>query len=74
MDDFPLPLTPTERLTLEAIKHGRNVSKGRLGLAKKNGWVTVGKEGPRLTDAGREALQNDLAAQVHHRSGLGGDP
>jgi hypothetical protein len=70
MDDFPFPLTPTERVTLEWIEQGRKVSKGRLGLAKKNGWVTAGKEGPRLTDAGREALRNDLAAQVHQRNGL----
>ena len=74
MDDFPFPLTPTERVTLEWIEQGRKVSKGRLGLAKKNGWVTVGKEGPRLTDAGREALRNDLAAQAHRRSGPRGDP
>ena len=74
MDDFPFPLTPTERVTLEWIEQGRKVSKGRLGLAKKNRWVTVGGEGPRLTDAGREALRNDLAAQAHRRSGLRGDP
>jgi hypothetical protein len=57
---FPSRLTHTERLTLEAIERGKSVTRGRLDLVRKSGWVTVGKTGPRLTKGGQFALRDDL--------------
>jgi hypothetical protein len=34
------------------------------------GWVARGKVGLRLTDSGRQGLQDDLSARVGHRSAL----
>jgi hypothetical protein len=69
-ETLPLPLTPTERLALEAVEQGCAVLPALLDKLRKQGWVTSGKAGLRLTDAGRTALQDDLSARMGHRSGL----
>jgi hypothetical protein len=67
---FPLPSTPSERMALERVEHGRDVSSAMLERLRKNGWVAGGKAGLRLTDSGRQALLDDRMARMGHRSGL----
>jgi hypothetical protein len=67
-EGFPLPLTPSERMALEAVEQGCAVMPALLERLRKNGWVESRKERLRLTDAGRQALLDDLSARTGHRS------
>ena len=53
-------LTSTERIHLERIRAGDNVPAEGLAEAIKRGWAERGgKTGPKLTEAGLEALSSD---------------
>jgi hypothetical protein len=44
-DTFPLPLTPYERMALEAVEQGCLVTPALLERLRRNGWVVSGKAG-----------------------------
>jgi hypothetical protein len=66
-ETLPLPLTPSERMALEAVEQGCLVTPA-LERLRKNGWIASGKAGLWVTDAGRQALLDDLSARMGHRS------
>jgi hypothetical protein len=56
-------------MALEAVEQGCTVMRALLDKLRRQGWITTGKVRLRLTDVGREALQDDLSARMGHRSG-----
>jgi hypothetical protein len=68
-ETFPLPLTPSERMALEAVEGGHEPSSAMLERLRKQAWVAKMHGGLRLTEAGRKALLDDLSARGAHRSG-----
>jgi hypothetical protein len=71
-ETLPLPLTPSERAALELIDQGREVSTAILDALRRNGWISISRGKPHLTDAGRAVLREDVFVRGVHRSGLRG--
>jgi hypothetical protein len=69
-ETLPLPLTPSERAALEAVEHGHQPSSAMLERLRRQAWVAKTHGGWRLTEAGRQALLNDLDARRAHSSVL----
>jgi hypothetical protein len=46
----PVPLTPYERMALEAVEQGCLVTPALLERLRKNGWAVSGKAGLRLME------------------------
>jgi hypothetical protein len=67
---LPLPLTPSERMALEAVEQGYEPSSAMLERLRRQAWVAKSHGGLRLTEAGRQALLNDLSARAARRSDL----
>jgi hypothetical protein len=65
---FPLPLTPSERMALEAVEQGHPPSAAMMERLRKQAWVAKMHGGLRLTEAGRQALADDEAARMGHRA------
>jgi hypothetical protein len=61
-ETLSLPLTPSERTTLELIGQGREVSTAMLDAPLRNAWISISRGKPRLTDAGRAALLSRVTA------------
>jgi hypothetical protein len=68
-ETLPLPLTPSERMALEALAQGHEPTSAMLERLRRQAWVTRSHGGLRLTEAGRQALLDDLSARGAHRSG-----
>jgi hypothetical protein len=69
-ETLPLPLTASERAALELIDQGRKVSTAMLDALRRNAWISISKGRPRLTDAGRALLREDVFVRGVHRSRL----
>jgi hypothetical protein len=66
---FPLPLTPTERVTLEMIRDLHHAPPARVDWATEKGYAKAAGKGRQLelTDAGVKALADDYAARLAAR-------
>jgi hypothetical protein len=65
---FPLPLTPSERITLEIIRDGREPPEATLQTVLKRGWAKRSMGVLAVTEAGEKALADDDAARMAMRS------
>jgi hypothetical protein len=67
---FPLPLTPTERVTLEMIRDLHHAPPARVDWALEKGYAEAAGKGRQLelTDAGRKALADDADARREARA------
>jgi hypothetical protein len=65
---FPLPLTPTERLALEALRDGKSAGTAGIEAVIRQGWAKSTGKGISITPAGEKALADDDAARMAMRS------
>lgn len=65
---LPVPLTPSERVALERIKAGEEVTAETAAKVLARGWARRSRGTLIITDAGRAALLDDLSARFASRS------
>jgi len=64
---FPKPLTPTERLALEALRDGKAAGAAGIEAVIRQGWASRTGKGISITAAGERALADDEAARTAMR-------
>jgi len=65
---FPLPLTPSERLALEALRDGKAAGAAGIEAVIRQGWATRSAKGISITPVGEKALADDEAARMAMRA------